>query len=66
MEWEQSYDIFKELNVTMEELDTLESLRSNKNIIIQKSDKGNSIVILNKTDYISKMEGLLADETKLP
>ena len=60
----ESYDFYKELNITVEELDILESLRSNKNIIVQKSDKGNSVVILNKSDYIKKMEAMLADESK--
>ena len=33
----------------------------NKDIVIQKSDKGNSVVIINKTDYLNKIENLLND-----
>ena len=47
-----SFENFKfkdELNITPDELKAL------KDIIIQKADKGNSVVILNKRDYIEKM-----------
>ena len=33
-----------------------ENLRKNKNIVIQKSDRGNSAVIVDKTDYFEKMK----------
>ena len=33
-----------------------ENLRKNKNIVIQKSDRGNSAVIVDKTDYLEKMK----------
>ena len=36
----------------------------NKDIIIQKADKGNNTVILNKKDYIDKINLILSDETK--
>ena len=42
----------------------LQNLRKIKNIVIQKSDKGNSVVIVNKTDYLEKMENLLIDTQK--
>ena len=38
--------------------------RKNKNIVIQKSDKGNSVVIVNKADYLDKMENPLNDVGK--
>ena len=38
--------------------------RKNKNITIQKADKGNSVVIINRTIYILKMEELLSDRSK--
>ena len=35
-----------------------------KNIVIQKSDKGNSVVIVDKADYLDKMENFLNDTRK--
>ena len=34
----------------------LQNLRKNKNIVIQKSDNGNSVVIVDKADKIDKIE----------
>ena len=42
---------------------TIKSLRSNKNILITKPDKGSEVVILNYTDYTAKMELILRDKT---
>ena len=39
-----------ELNIIPDELKTLKDLSSRKDIIIQKVDKGNSVVISNKRD----------------
>ena len=53
-----SFENFKfkdELNITPEELKALKDLSSRKDLIIQKGDKGNSVVILNKSDYIKRM-----------
>ena len=36
----------------------------NDSLIIQKADKGNNIVILDKKDYIAKIEQILSDDTK--
>ena len=44
--------------------ETLQNSRQDKNIIILKPDKGNGIVILNKTEYIQKMEDILDDRSK--
>ena len=38
------------------EFDALKNLSQNKQIVIQKSDKGNSIVIADRDKYIEKME----------
>ena len=35
-----------------------------KAVIIQKSDKGNSVVLGNKSDYIRYIEGILKDVNK--
>ena len=40
------------------------SLSKSKDIVIQKSDKGNSVVIVDKETYIKRMENLLSDERK--
>ena len=62
-----SFENFKfevELNITPEELKALKNLSSRKDIIIQKPDKGNSIVILKKTDYTERMTERLSDIDK--
>ena len=47
-----------------EELAALTNLCKNKDIVIQKSDKGNSVVIVDKDIYIKRMENLLSDHRK--
>ena len=47
-----------------EELTALTNLSKNKDIVIQKSDKGNSVVIVDKDTYIKRMENLLSDQRK--
>ena len=62
-----SFENFKfkdELNITPDELKALKDLSSRKDIIIQKADKGNSVVILNKSDYIKRMTEMLSDIDK--
>ena len=44
------------------EFDALKS--QNNQIVIQKSDKGNSIVIVDRDKYIEKMENFLSDQSK--
>ena len=46
-------------NISDEEFSALKSLKNNKNIVICKADKGNSIIILDKTDYITKAQEIL-------
>ena len=38
--------------------------RETKNLIIQKSDKINSVIFVNRQDYIKKMDNILTDEKK--
>ena len=62
-----SFENFKfkdELNITPDELKALKDLSLRKEIIIQKADKGNSIVILNKRDYTERMTEMLSDIDK--
>ena len=42
----------------------LQKLRSQKDIIITHPDKGNGIVILNRSDYIKSMTELISDKKK--
>ena len=46
-------------NLSDEELKALKSLKSNKDIVIIKGDKGNCIVVMDKKSYIGKAEHLL-------
>ena len=62
-----SFENFKfkdELNIDTDELKALNDLSSRKDIIIQKADKGNSVVILNNGDYIKRMNEMLSDIDK--
>ena len=52
------------LNVSRAELSALKKLSRNKDLVIVRPDKGNGIVILDKPDYISKVELLLSDVSK--
>ena len=45
-------------------LKVLKNLIENKYLLIQKADKGNSIIILNKNDYISRLNRILDDTSK--
>ena len=46
------------------EFDVLKTLTQNKHIIIQKSEQGNSIVLLTETSILKKMENFLSDQSK--
>ncbi|XP_046387902.1 uncharacterized protein LOC124157319 [Ischnura elegans] len=50
-------------NVNREEKKALRELRTNDDIIITPADKGNATVVMNKEDYISKINDLLNDDT---
>ena len=52
-------------HLSREEFLPLQNLVKNKSIVIQKSDKGSSVVIVDKTVYLDKMENLLNDTHKL-
>ena len=47
-----------------EHMVALRELRTSKNIIITRPDKGNGTVLMNKADYVSKMMEILGDKTK--
>ena len=58
------YDFLKELNLSKPEYDALKILTSNEDIVIHKSDKGNSVVIVNREDYLKRMQELVDDVSK--
>ena len=51
-------------NLTSSEFKALKRLSKNKDIIIQKADKGNTVVILDKCSYISAIEEIPNDNSK--
>ena len=56
-----NYSFWNELNISKKEYLTLKGLSSNKNIILQKADKGNSVVLVNKVDYFKRKKELWSD-----
>ena len=60
----RSYNYKSEINLTKKEQVALNNLSNNENIIIQKSDKGNSIVLLDKDKYIEGMYKILNNNVK--
>ena len=58
------YNFLKELNLSKPEYDALKKLSSNKDIVIQKSDKGNSVVVIDRADYLARMQDLVSDTSK--
>ena len=63
-----SYNFFERKrlvsNLNEAELNALENLTKNRNYVIQKVEKGNTGVIINKNDYKTKMKDTLSDSTK--
>ena len=51
-------------NLSKDEFIAFQNLSKNKNLIIQKSDKENSVVTVDRHDYIKKMENILSDQNK--
>ena len=54
----------KTTNNEKEMLKCLKTLSMDKSIIITRPDKGNGVDLLNKADYIEKMEHILQDSSK--
>ena len=59
-------DLFKDCadNLSKEELECIIGLAKNKNLVVTKADKGNSVVIMNKNEYIEKLSSQLQDTSK--
>ena len=66
----QEYSSFKQVSKIFhkdlpdEEIKTLKSTIGYKDLAIQTADKGNTIVITNKSDHISRLNWIL-DETSI-
>ena len=58
------YNFLKELNLSKVEYNALKKLSSMENIVIHKSDKGNSVVIVNREDYLRRMQEMVDDVSK--
>ena len=68
---DSAFSSYKDTSTTFEknwpkaEFDALiKILLKNKDIIIQKADKGNTVVILNRKDYVCKMKNILNDSSE--
>ena len=53
------YNYNSKINLTKNEKLALNNFSHNKNIVIQKSDKGNSVVLLDKHKYLKGLSKLL-------
>ena len=58
------YKFEDKINLTKEEMQVLRDLLSCDDTVIQKADKGNSVVVLNKSDYLKRMKEILSDIDK--
>ena len=68
--WEYAFTSFRdsskinENTLSKEEHLALKDLIENRDLVIQKTNNGKTVVILNKNDYISKMKVILSDSSK--
>ena len=63
--WRKAYAFTSRPDLeSKDEQTALKALLKEDGIVIQKSDKGNSVVILNKDDYKKRMKELLDDTSK--
>ena len=53
-----NYNFWNKLNISKEEFLALKGLSSNRDIILQKADKGNSVVLVIKVGYVKRMKEL--------
>ena len=49
-------------NISERERINLAKLKANKNLVIKPADKGGGIAVINTADYVSKINGMLADK----
>ena len=58
-----NYSFWDELSISKEEHVALKGLSTNKDFIIKKLDKCSSVVLLNRNDYIKRMNQMLSDSS---
>ena len=67
---DRAYSSFKQVSrisnksLSREEVKALNNLAKNNDLVIQKADKDNNIIVLNRSDYISKLSKILEDTSK--
>ena len=61
----RQYNKNPQQNLSKKELEALAILSKNKDIVIQKFDKGNAVVIVDKETYIKRMKNVLNDQRNL-
>ena len=59
----KSHKVFSPI-FSKSDFNLLKDLGKDKDIVVCKPDKGRGVVLLNKTDYITKMKDILSDFTK--
>ena len=52
-------------SLNKDEISALKTLSKNNDLIMRKSDKGNSIVLINKSAYLDKIYNILSDSRKI-
>uniref|UniRef100_A0A0X3NUX1 Reverse transcriptase (RNA-dependent DNA polymerase) n=1 Tax=Schistocephalus solidus TaxID=70667 RepID=A0A0X3NUX1_SCHSO len=50
--------------LTKSHMEKLKELRQNKDVLITRPDKGMGVVLMDRTDYIMKLEAILSDKKK--
>ena len=58
------YNFLRELNLSQPEYEALKKLSACKDIVIHKADKGNSVVIIDRADYLKRLHELVDDTSK--
>ena len=58
----KSYKIFS--IISKADISLLKSFASNKNIVVNKPDKGNGVVILDRSQYLASMNNIISDRNR--
>lgn len=61
----KKYNFLKGLNISLPEYEVLKKLSTRTDLVIHKSDKGNSVVIMNRTDYLDRLQAMVDDGRNL-
>ena len=59
-----SYSAFPPFNFSRDKFELLCKLKYENNLVIQKTDKGNTIIILDKDSHLKSVKTLLKDSSK--